>query len=62
MAKSRFIASAKLSVGLLVAAWLTLFAFAGPAQAAADIVTTHKDEKGWKLKVNGEDFYVKGFV
>ena len=32
-----------------------------PAQAA-DVVTTHKDENGWKLQVNGEDFYVKGVV
>ena len=33
----------------------------GPAQAAA-VVTTHKDENGWKLQVNGEDFYIKGVV
>ncbi|NNK33373.1 MAG: hypothetical protein HKP02_09635, partial [Xanthomonadales bacterium] len=29
---------------------------------AADVVTTQKDETGWKLLVNGEDFYVKGVV
>ena len=29
---------------------------------AADVVTTVKDEQGWKLQVNGEDFYVKGVV
>jgi beta-galactosidase len=29
---------------------------------AADVVTTHKDDNGWKLKVNGKDFYVKGVV
>lgn len=62
MAKSRYIASAKLNAGLIAIAWLTLFAFTGQAQAAADIVTTYKDEKGWKLKVNGEDFFIKGFV
>ncbi len=28
----------------------------------ADVVTTHKDENGWTLKVNGKDFYVKGVV
>jgi beta-galactosidase/beta-glucuronidase len=28
----------------------------------ADVVTTHNDENGWKLKVNGKDFYVKGVV
>ena len=42
-----------------------LLVFCGPlaVQAnAADVVTTYKDEKGWKLQVNGEDFYVKGMV
>ena len=29
---------------------------------AADVVTTIKDENGWKLQVNGSDFYVKGVV
>jgi hypothetical protein len=29
---------------------------------AADVVTTYKDEAGWKLQVNGEDFFVKGVV
>ncbi len=32
------------------------------AQAQVDKVTTYKDEQGWKLQVNGEDFYVKGMV
>jgi len=27
-----------------------------------DKVTTYKDENGWKLKVNGKDYYVKGVV
>ena len=35
--------------------------FAGQAMAA-DVVTTHKDENGWKLLVNGKDYYVKGMV
>lgn len=42
-----------------------LLVFCGPfaVQAnAADVVTTYKDEKGWKLQVNGKDFYVKGMV
>ena len=30
--------------------------------AASDVVTTFKDEEGWRLQVNGEDFYVKGVV
>ncbi len=29
---------------------------------AADVVTTYKGEDGWKLQVNGRDFYVKGVV
>ncbi len=32
------------------------------AQAAPDKVTTYQDAKGWKLKVNGKDLYVKGYV
>lgn len=39
-------------------------ALAMPAisHAQVDRVTTYKDENGWKLQVNGEDFYVKGVV
>jgi hypothetical protein len=29
---------------------------------AADVVRTYKDENGWKLLVNGKDYYVKGMV
>ena len=39
-----------------------LFFVASIGQAAYDKVTTYKDENGWKLLVNGKDFYVKGFV
>ena len=42
------------SAGALLA---VLLVFCGPlaVQAnAADVVTTYKDEQGWKLKVNGE--------
>ena len=35
--------------------------FVSQAQAA-DKVTTYKDQNGWKLQVNGRDFYVKGVV
>ncbi len=45
-----------LAVILLVSASLSIQA------QAADIVTTKKDESGWKLQVNGGDFYVKGVV
>ena len=34
----------------------------GAAYAQANNVETYKDEKGWKLLVDGEDFYVKGVV
>ena len=50
----------KLGAALATAIALTV-ATAGMAQAAA-VVTTHKDENGWRLKVNGEDFFVKGVV
>ena len=30
--------------------------------AQVDKVTTYKDEHGWKLLVNGEDYYIKGVV
>ncbi|MGB5261746.1 MAG: hypothetical protein WBO34_14675, partial [Gammaproteobacteria bacterium] len=35
--------------------------FMSQAQAA-DVVTTYKDENGWKLQVNGSDYYIKGIV
>ena len=28
----------------------------------AEIVTTHRDESGWRLKKGGEDYFVKGVV
>ncbi len=48
---------------LLIGAAL-LFAFFSPNLLAADPdkVRTYKDSNGWKLKVNNEDFYVKGVV
>ena len=46
---------------LLAASLLLGVAFVGQAQAA-DVVTTVKDETGWKLQVNGGDYYVKGVV
>ena len=32
------------------------------AQAAPDKVVLQQDAKGWKMKVNGNDMFVKGFV
>jgi len=45
---------------LALAAWMAVAA-PGTAQAA-DKVETYRDEGGWKLQVNGRDFYVKGVV
>lgn len=41
---------------------LVLFLSMSIAQAAPDRVTTYQDAKGWKLKVNGKDLFVKGYV
>ena len=60
MAKSRFSKSMAV-IGSLLAAVL-IFATPDVSYAQANIVETYKDEKGWKLKVDGEDFYVKGVV
>jgi beta-galactosidase len=38
-----------------------LVSYSTPAHAA-DVVTTVKDENGWRLQVNGQDFYAKGVV
>ena len=32
------------------------------SHAQVDKVTTYKDENGWKLQVNGDDFFIKGVV
>ncbi len=32
------------------------------SHAQVDKVTTYKDENGWKLQVNGEDYFIKGVV
>jgi beta-galactosidase len=48
---------------LVLAGLATVLALAAPgAASAADKVTTYKDENGWKLQVNGRDFFVKGVV
>jgi len=41
---------------------LALYASLMSQAHAADVVTTFKDENGWKLQVNGEDFFIKGVV
>jgi len=50
----------KRNVGSSLAVILFLcISFLGQANAA-EKVTTYKDENGWKLKVDGRDYYVKG--
>ena len=51
----------KKACGILTILLAFYVPFISQAQAT-DKVTTYKDENGWKLKVNGEDFYVKGVV
>ena len=47
--------------GILLAAMLVLLA-PGTGHAQVNVVKTHKDENGWKLLVDGEDYYMKGVV
>ena len=45
--------------------FLTVFILALPVNANAlnpDIVKTYHDSNGWKLQVNGNDYYIKGVV
>ncbi|MFT5503803.1 MAG: beta-galactosidase [Gammaproteobacteria bacterium] len=48
-------------VAVLLSVIFTSLWFSG-VQAAANKVTTYKDSNGWKLQVDGEDFFVKGVV
>ena len=43
-----------------IAISILLFGFS--VAQASDVATTYKDENGWKLQVNGDDFYIKGIV
>ena len=61
MARISFFAGLKKLGSLMAVSLLLGVAFAAPAQAA-DKVTTVKDENGWKLQVNGSDYYLKGVV
>ena len=60
MAKLNCVANRNSLIGFFTA--VSLMLLAPGAHAAFDKVTTYKDANGWKLQVNGEDFYVKGFV
>ena len=61
MAVSSFFESIKKICGILIAI-VALYASLMSQAHAADVVTTYKDENGWRLQVNGEDFFVKGVV
>ena len=51
----------KQAIGLLTIILILCFASGSQAQAQ-DKVTTFQDANGWKLQVNGADYYVKGVV
>ncbi len=61
MAGISFFKRVNKTIGLLTVSLILSVAFATNAQAA-DVVTTFKDESGWKLQVNGGDYYIKGVV
>ena len=61
MAGTHFFNRVRKASSMLAASLLLGVAFIAPVQAA-DVVTTVKDADGWKLQVNGEDYYVKGMV
>jgi len=61
MAEINFFRCTKRVCGILIAIVALHAPLMSQAQAA-DVVTTYKDENGWKLKVNGNDFFIKGVV
>ena len=61
MAFSNYKQNAAKLFSLLTVALFLAASMASQAHAA-DVVTTHKDENGWKLQVNDQDFYAKGVV
>ncbi len=60
MRYSRLALKPKLFFGVI--ALIMLFGAAAPCLAAASKVSTFHDEGGWKLRVGGEDYFVKGVV
>ena len=61
MASSSFLDNVKRTISVLAAGLILSVGLAVQAEAA-DVVTTAKGADGWKLQVNGEDYYVKGVV
>ncbi len=61
MAEIAFFKRVTRVLSLLTVSLLVSTGFAAAAQAV-DVITTHKDENGWKLQVNGEDYFINGMV
>ena len=61
MAGTSFFKSIRNVFGFGAAIVILSVSFVGQAHAADSVVTV-KDDGGWKLQVNGEDFYIKGVV
>jgi beta-galactosidase len=60
MARSSFFARMASAGSLL--ALIVMLCVPLPSFAQADRVETYRDANGWKLKVNGEDYFIKGVV
>jgi beta-galactosidase len=58
---SSFFKSVSKVSSTLTLALVICLPLSGQAEAA-DVVETYKDASGWKLQVNGSDYYVKGVV
>ncbi|MBC8210505.1 MAG: hypothetical protein H8E21_05505 [Gammaproteobacteria bacterium] len=52
----------KIKVSVIISALFFFFMVSAGQAQNVDKVTTYQDESGWKLQVNGKDFYVKGVV
>ena len=61
MAQLRSDASVR-KVSVIISALFFFFMVSAGQAQTVDKVTTYQDENGWKLQVNGDDFYIKGVV
>lgn len=46
----------------VIALFLFMVTAGGLYAAGPDLVQTHRDDQGWKLRVNSQDYFVKGIV
>ncbi len=60
MAKSKRLHTLVQAMGIVAVALFVSLPIQGFAQV--DKVTTYKDDQGWRLQVNGEDYFIKGVV